>query len=70
MSFSQRNAWSLAKFTENGWRYLPLPGNPPLVREMVRMMGYPFTVSCQKLRSVCGYEATFSQEKGFEELQK
>ena len=70
MSFSQRNAWSLAKFTENGWRYLPLPGNPPLVREMVRMMGYPFTVSCQKLRSVCGYEATFSQEQGFEELQK
>ena len=57
-TISRRLAWWLARFTENGWKYLPLPGRPPLVREMICLMGYPFTVSIQRAVKELGYEAT------------
>lgn len=62
-SIPRRLAWWLAAFTENGWNHLPLPGKPPLVREMVRLMGYPFTVSIEKARTQLGYEAPHAIEE-------
>ena len=36
LSIPRALAWPFALFTENGWNYLPLKGDPPLVREAVR----------------------------------
>lgn len=62
-------AWPLARFAENGWSALPLKGEPPLVREAVRTMGYPFTVSNSKAKSAFSYRAFYSIEEGMEEIK-
>jgi nucleoside-diphosphate-sugar epimerase len=69
-SFSISNplAWVLAKFTENGWKYLPLRGNPPLTREMVRITGYPLTVNIEKAYRELGYEPPYTFEQALEKL--
>lgn len=68
-SISRSIAWPLARFTENGWRYLPLKGEPPLVREAVRAMGYPFTVSIEKAQRLLSYQAPFTIAQGFEAMR-
>jgi nucleoside-diphosphate-sugar epimerase len=57
-------AWWLGAFTENGWKYLPMPGKPPIVREMVRLMGFPFTVSIERAHQELGYTAPHSIAAG------
>ena len=64
LSVPRKLAWGLGAFTENGWKYLPMPGKPPLVREMVRLMGYPFTVSIEHANQELGYSAQHSVEAG------
>jgi nucleoside-diphosphate-sugar epimerase len=63
-------AWPLARFTENGWNYLPLRGEPPLIREMVHLMAHPFSVSIQKAKDQLAYEPLYSLEEGMLEIQK
>ncbi|MEN9945413.1 MAG: hypothetical protein RLY18_1371 [Pseudomonadota bacterium] len=63
-------AWPLARFTENGWNYLPLKGEPPLVREAVRTMGCPFTVSIHKAKSAFDYRAPYSVVEGLIAIQR
>jgi 2-alkyl-3-oxoalkanoate reductase len=62
LSVPRKLAWWLGAFTETGWKYLPMPGKPPLVREMVRLMGFPFTVSIERARGELGYQAAHSIE--------
>ena len=62
LSVPRKLAWWLGAFTETGWKYLPMPGKPPLVREMVRLMGFPFTVSIERASRELGYRATHSTE--------
>lgn len=69
-SISRRIAWWLAAFTEQGWKYLPMPGKPPLVREMVRLLGYPFTVSIENARCELGYQAPYAIDEQMRALQK
>jgi nucleoside-diphosphate-sugar epimerase len=57
-------AWPFARFTENGWNYLPLKGDPPLVREAVRATGYPLTLSIEKAKRILSYRAPYSIEEG------
>ena len=64
LSVPRKLAWGLGAFTENGWKYLPMPGKPPLVREMVRLMGFPFTVSIEHANQELGYSAQHSVEAG------
>ena len=64
LSVPRNLAWWLGAFTETGWKYLPMPGKPPLVREMVRLMGFPFTVSIERARRELGYLAPHSIEAG------
>jgi nucleoside-diphosphate-sugar epimerase len=63
-------AWPLARFTENGWKYLPMPGDPPLIREMVHLMAHPFSVSIQKAKDELGYEPVYAIEAGMLEIEK
>ena len=60
----------LARFTENGWNYLPLHGDPPLIREMVHLMAHPFSVSIQKAVEKLAYVPPYTIEDGMIELQK
>ena len=62
LSVPRKLAWWLGAFTETGWKYLPMPGKPPIVREMVRLMGFPFTVSIERARRELGYLAAHSTE--------
>ncbi|BEI34465.1 NAD-dependent epimerase/dehydratase family protein [Polynucleobacter sp. HIN5] len=63
-------AWPLARFTENGWNYLPLKGDPPLVREAVRTMGYPLTLSVAKAKNAFDYRAPYSVVEGLGAIQR
>ena len=63
-------AWPLARFTENGWNYLPLKGEPPLVREAVRTMGYPFTVSINGAKNAFDYRALYSVAEGMAAMER
>jgi nucleoside-diphosphate-sugar epimerase len=61
-------AWRLGAFTENGWKYLPMPGKPPIVREMVRLMGFAFTVSIERANHELGYTAPHSITAGMQAI--
>ena len=63
-------AWPLARFTENGWNYLPLRGDPPLIREMVHLMAHPFSVSIAKAQEQLAYEPIYGVEEGMLEIEK
>lgn len=63
-------AWPLAGFTENGWNYLPLKGEPPLVREAVRTMGYPLTVSINRAKNAFDYRASYSVAEGMQAIER
>jgi len=63
-------AWPLARFTENGWNYLPLRGDPPLIREMVHLMARPFSVSIKKAQAQLAYEPLYGMEEGMLEIEK
>jgi len=63
-------AWPLARFTENGWNYLPLRGEPPLIREMVHLMAHPFSVSINKAQAQLAYEPIYGMEEGMLEIEK
>ncbi len=64
LSVPRTLAWWLGAFTETGWKYLPMPGKPPIVREMVRLMGHPFAVSIVHANQELGYTAPHSIEAG------
>jgi nucleoside-diphosphate-sugar epimerase len=68
LSVPRKLAWWLGAFTETGWTYLPMPGKPPIVREMVRLMGFPFTVSIERARRELGYLAPPSIEVGMSNI--
>jgi 2-alkyl-3-oxoalkanoate reductase len=62
-------AWALAHFAETGWAYLPLVGKPPLVREMVRLMGYAFTLNITAARRQLNYVPPYSIADGMAEIK-
>ncbi len=68
LSIPRSLAWPLARFTENGWKYLPLRGEPPLIREMVHLVAHPFSVSIQKAKDQLAYEPIYSIEVGMQEI--
>ena len=68
LSVPRKLAWWLGAFTETGWKYLPMPGKPPLVREMVRLMGFPFTVSIERAKRDLGYLGHHSIEAGMSNI--
>jgi nucleoside-diphosphate-sugar epimerase len=68
LSVPRKLAWWLGAFTETGWTYLPMPGKPPIVREMVRLMGFPFTVSIERAKRDLGYLGHHSIEAGMSNI--
>jgi nucleoside-diphosphate-sugar epimerase len=70
LSIPRSFARPLARFTENGWNYLPLRGEPPLIREMVHLMAHPFSVSIQKAKDHLAYEPLHSIQDGMLEIER
>ena len=70
LSIPRSLAWPLARFTENGWKYLPLRGDPPLIREMVHLTAHPFSVSIQKAKDQLAYEPVYEMEQGMLEIER
>ena len=48
-------AWFMAGVMELVWRTFGRSGEPPLTRQMLRMVGYDFTVSDRRARDELGY---------------
>jgi nucleoside-diphosphate-sugar epimerase len=57
-------AWLLATVMEGAWRTFRLKGHPPLTRQMLRMVGYDFTISDRRARSELGYAPVVSWQEG------
>lgn len=41
-----------------------LPCHPPLTRELVRLIGYPFSLDISRAKSVLGYSPEVTIDKG------
>lgn len=58
-----------ARAAEAAWRWLPLPGEPPLSRASIELMGKPVTIDDSKAREKLGYEPVVGVEEGLAELE-
>lgn len=52
---SFRMAWMIAGLMGGAWRVLRLKGQPPITRQMLRLIGKPFTIRTDKARAELGY---------------
>ena len=59
-----RVAWLIATMLEYVWRTFDRKGEPPLTRQMLRMVGYDFTVSDRRARDELGYAPVTLWEQG------
>lgn len=57
-------AWTMAGIMGAVWRLLRLKGEPPLTRQMLRLMGKDFTVDISRARKELGYGPVLSPEDG------
>lgn len=62
-------AWAAASAAERTWRALGLRSAPPLTREAVRLIGYPFTVRIDAAARDIGYRPVVGMEDGFRVLE-
>ncbi|MFM7453258.1 MAG: hypothetical protein ACKO1V_04760, partial [Cyanobium sp.] len=61
-------AWAVAGALEFASRALRLETEPLMVRETVRLMGYPFTVDIGRARKRLGYVPLVSVDQGLEQF--
>lgn len=57
-------AWWLAGMMAFFWRILALQGEPPITRQMLQLIGNPFTVNTAKAQRDLGYRARVSWREG------
>lgn len=57
-------AWFMAGAMGAAWRSLRFGGEPPLTRQMLRLIGKPFTIRIDKARRELGYAPRISWEGG------
>ena len=63
-SMSYRLAWNLGRVMEAFWSLARRPGDPPLSRSLVRMIGREFTLDDGAARRELGYAASTSRAAG------
>lgn len=59
-----RLAWMMAGVMGAAWRMLGRSGEPPITRQMLRLIGKPFTISIAKARAELGYVPRVSFAEG------
>lgn len=57
-------AWTMAGIMGAAWRTLRLKGEPPITRQMLRLIGKDFTINIDKARRDLGYTPKVSWEQG------
>jgi nucleoside-diphosphate-sugar epimerase len=62
-------AWFMAGLMEMVWRGLSLKGEPPMTRQMLRMIGMPFTLDISRARSDLGYRPIVTWHQGIDSMQ-
>lgn len=62
-------ARSVAALTGPAWHWLPLRGQPPVTRTMLRSAGETCTVRDDKARRELGYEGKVSRQQGLAEMR-
>ena len=58
-------AWTMAGVMGFAWRLLRLKGEPPITRQMLRLIGKDFTLDISKARTELGYAPVLTPEDGF-----
>lgn len=61
-------AWTMAGVMGTAWRLLRLRGEPPITRQMLRLIGKDFTVDISRARTDLGYAPVLSPEDGFRRM--
>jgi nucleoside-diphosphate-sugar epimerase len=62
-------AWVMASVMEWIWRNFSRQGEPPMTRQMLRLIGEPFTLDIGKARRELGYQPVISRELGLKAMQ-
>jgi nucleoside-diphosphate-sugar epimerase len=63
-------AWMLAGLMGIAWRVLRLKGQPPITRQMLRLIGKPFTIRTDKVRDDLGYAPRTTLSDGLAAMQR
>jgi len=61
-------AWMLAGVMGFFWNLFSLKGEPPITRQMLRLIGKPFTVNIGKARRELGYSPRISWKQGIADM--
>jgi nucleoside-diphosphate-sugar epimerase len=64
-----RVAWLMATGMETVWRAFDLRGEPPLTRQMLRLVGWDFTISDRRARDELGYAPVMNWEDGVAQMR-
>ena len=67
-SVSFGTAWTMAGIFGAVWRLFHLKGEPPITRQMLRLIGKPFTIRVDKARRELGYVPPVTWEEGIHEM--
>lgn len=62
-------AWTVARAMEWVWCTFGRTGEPPITRQMLRLMGLPFTLDITKAQRELGYRPIVSWEQGLAEMR-
>ncbi len=57
-------AWMMAGLMGTAWRLLRLKGQPPITRQMLQLIGKPFTIRDDKVRADLGYAPRTTMSNG------
>lgn len=68
MSMPRGLAWAVAAIAETLWRGLGLGGEPPLTRETLRLIAYPFSLKSDRAFREIGYRPVTTIDQGLERL--
>lgn len=63
-------AWTMAGLMGAAWRILRLGGEPPITRQMLRLIGKPFTISTAKARAELGYAPQITMTEGLAAMRQ
>jgi len=62
-------AWMLAGTMGFFWKLLRLKGEPPITRQMLGLIGKPFTLNSQKAERELGYVPHVTWKQGIAEMR-
>jgi nucleoside-diphosphate-sugar epimerase len=62
-------AWWMARCMEAVWRIFRFSGEPPITRQMLRMIGMPFTLNIARARRELGYQPLVTWQSGIAAMQ-